>query len=83
MMSAVEVVREWKRRNRAGDLAALAQGLDLDRYTEQCLGLTGWTTGYDIARGELCAQPDRALGRRGQPPRRRSSTVPTAEVARA
>jgi hypothetical protein len=48
--SPVEVVREWKRRNQAGDLGCLGEVVDLDGYTEQCLGLTGWTTGYSAAR---------------------------------
>jgi hypothetical protein len=48
--AAVDVVREWKRRNQAGDLVGLAEVVDLDGYTEQCVGLTGWTVGYEIAR---------------------------------
>jgi hypothetical protein len=43
--NAVDVVREWKRRNQAGDLDDLAEVVNLEGYTEQCLGLTGWTTG--------------------------------------
>jgi hypothetical protein len=48
--SPVDVVREWKLRNKAGDLGRLGEVVDLDGYTEQCVGLTGWTTGYGIAR---------------------------------
>jgi predicted ester cyclase len=33
----------------AGDFAHLGDVVDLDGYTEICLGLTGWTTGYDVA----------------------------------
>ena len=49
MASAGEVVGEWKRRLRAGEWAQMGEIVDLDGYTEICLGLTGWTTGYDVA----------------------------------
>jgi ketosteroid isomerase-like protein len=50
MRDPVEVVRLWKERNRAGDLDSLGEVVDLEGYTETCLGLTGWTKGYDVAR---------------------------------
>lgn len=50
MTDPIAIVREWKARNRAGDLNSLGEVVDLDGYTESCLGLTGWTTGYEIAR---------------------------------
>jgi predicted ester cyclase len=31
------------------DFEHMGDVVDLERYTEICLGLTGWTTGYDIA----------------------------------
>jgi predicted ester cyclase len=39
---------EWRRRQAAGD-EELGDIVDLDGYTENCLGLTSWTTGYAIA----------------------------------
>jgi len=33
----------------AGDVAALGEVVDLEGYTENCLGLTGWTTGFGVA----------------------------------
>jgi ketosteroid isomerase-like protein len=50
MRDPVEVVRLWKERNRAGDLDSLGEVVDLEGYTETCLGLTDWTKGYDVAR---------------------------------
>ena len=49
MSSPLEVVREWKKRLRARDFEHMGDVVDLERYTENCLGLTGWTTGYDVA----------------------------------
>ena len=49
MMTASELVREWKRRMRAGEFDAMGDLVDLDGYTEICLGLTGWTVGFDVA----------------------------------
>jgi ketosteroid isomerase-like protein len=46
---AGEVVAEWKRRLRAGDWDHMGEVVDLEGYTEICLGLTGWTTGYEVA----------------------------------
>jgi predicted ester cyclase len=51
MASPLEVVREWRRRQGAGETATLGEVVDLEGYTENCLGLTGWTTGYEIASG--------------------------------
>jgi predicted ester cyclase len=48
-VNAGEVVAEWKRRLRAGEWDAMGEVVDLDGYTEICLGLTGWTTGYAVA----------------------------------
>jgi predicted ester cyclase len=47
--TALDVVRQWKERMRARDFEHLGDIVDLDGYTEICLGLTGWTTGYDVA----------------------------------
>jgi RNA polymerase sigma-70 factor, ECF subfamily len=48
---ALEIVTEWQRRQASGDVDHLADVVDLDGYTENCLGLTGWTTGYATAAG--------------------------------
>ncbi|MGI5517994.1 ester cyclase [Streptomyces sp. CA-106131] len=49
MPTAADTVREWKRRMRAREFDRMADVVDLEGYTEICLGLTGWTTGYDVA----------------------------------
>jgi predicted ester cyclase len=49
MPSPLEVVQEWRRRQAAGEVDELDEVVDLDAYTENCLGLTGWTTGYATA----------------------------------
>ena len=49
MASPLEVVKEWKARMRARNFEQMADVVDLEGYTENCLGLTGWTTGYQIA----------------------------------
>ena len=49
MATAREIVGEWKRRLRAGEWDRMGEVVDLEGYTEICLGLTGWTTGYDVA----------------------------------
>src|SRR5262245_25617649 len=49
MPGPLEVYREYQRRLAAGDGAALGEVVDLDGYTEDCLGLTGWTTGLGVA----------------------------------
>lgn len=49
MMSPVEVYREWQRCLAKNDQAGTARVVDLDGYTEICLGLTDWTTGYQVA----------------------------------
>jgi len=49
MPTAAEIVREWKSRLHTHDFGHMEDVVDLDGYTEICLGLTGWTTGYGIA----------------------------------
>ena len=45
----IEVFREWQRCLAANDLEGTARVVDLEGYTEICLGLTEWTTGYERA----------------------------------
>jgi predicted ester cyclase len=47
--SPTEVFHEWQRCLAANDQEGTAKVVDIDGYTEICLGLTGWTTGYEIA----------------------------------
>jgi predicted ester cyclase len=51
--SSTEVFREWQRCLAANDQEGAAKVVDLDGYTEICLGLTGWTTGYEVAAGNF------------------------------
>lgn len=48
-MTNVEVFEEWQRCLRTNDAEGTARVVDLEGYTEICLGLTPWTTGYASA----------------------------------
>jgi predicted ester cyclase len=43
------IFREWQRCIQENDMEGTARVVDLDAYTEICLGLTEWTTGYQVA----------------------------------
>ena len=45
----IETYREWQRCLAMNDREGTSKVVDMDRYTEICLGLTHWTTGYDVA----------------------------------
>jgi predicted ester cyclase len=47
--SPSEVFGEWQRCLAAGDQEGAAKVVDIEGYTEICLGLTGWTLGYEVA----------------------------------
>jgi len=47
--SSIEVFREWQRCIATNDQEGTARVVDMDGYTEICLGLTDWTTGYAVA----------------------------------
>jgi predicted ester cyclase len=47
--SPKEVFFEWQRCLAANDQDGTAKVVDRAGYTEICLGLTEWTTGYDVA----------------------------------
>jgi predicted ester cyclase len=49
MPTALEVVRSWQARLRAHDFGDTSDVVDVDGYTEICLGLTNWTVGYQVA----------------------------------
>jgi predicted ester cyclase len=48
-LSPLFVYREWQRCLTTNDEAGTARVVDLDGYTEICLGPTDWTTGYQPA----------------------------------
>ena len=50
-MRPLELFQEWQRTIAAQDYEGMRQVVDFDGYTENCLGLTGWTTGYEAALG--------------------------------
>jgi predicted ester cyclase len=45
----LEVYRRFQSYLLRGEFARLGEVADLDGYTENCVGLTGWTTGLQIA----------------------------------
>jgi predicted ester cyclase len=48
-LSPLEVYREWQRRMAMQQFDHMGEVVDLEGYTEICLGLTGWTTGFEVA----------------------------------
>jgi predicted ester cyclase len=48
-LSPLEVYREWQRRIATQQFDHMGEVVDLEGYTEICLGLTGWTTGFEVA----------------------------------
>jgi predicted ester cyclase len=49
MSDALDVVRRWRERMRARDFDHMGDAVDLEGYTEICLGLTDWTVGFEVA----------------------------------
>ena len=49
MASPLEIYSAYQQRLQAQDYARLGEVVDLQGYTENCLGLTGWTTGFEVA----------------------------------
>ena len=49
MSSPLEIYSAFQQRLQSQDYDHLGEVVDLQGYTENCLGLTGWTTGFDIA----------------------------------
>ena len=47
--SPTDVFQEWQRCLAANDQDGAAKVVDVEAYTEICLGLTDWTTGYEVA----------------------------------
>src|SRR5215471_4883633 len=49
MGTPLEIYSAFQQRLQTQDYAQLADVVDLQGYTENCLGLTGWTTGFEVA----------------------------------
>ena len=49
MSSPLQIYSAFQQRLQTQDYAHLAEVVDLEGYTENCLGLTGWTTGFEVA----------------------------------
>jgi predicted ester cyclase len=49
MASPLQIYAAYQQRLQDQDYAHLGEVVDLQGYTENCLGLTGWTTGFEIA----------------------------------
>jgi predicted ester cyclase len=43
----------WRQAIAAGNPSGFGEVVDLELYTENCLGLTGWTTRFDVALANL------------------------------
>jgi predicted ester cyclase len=51
--SPLAIAGAWRKTIETNDRARFARVVDVDGYTENCLGLTGWTTGFERALGNL------------------------------
>lgn len=49
MLSPLEIYGAYQKRLQDQDYAHLGEVVDFQGYTENCLGLTGWTTGFEVA----------------------------------
>jgi len=49
MASPLEIFNEWQSRQMAGDFEHLGEVVDLEGFRDICIGLSDWTTGYEIA----------------------------------
>src|SRR5215813_13585082 len=49
MTSPLQIYSAYQQRLHDQDYAHLGEVVDLQGYTENCLGLTGWTTGFEVA----------------------------------
>jgi predicted ester cyclase len=45
----LEIFYEWQRRQSAGDFEHLGEVVNLEGFRDICIGLSGWTTGYQAA----------------------------------
>jgi predicted ester cyclase len=49
MTTPLQIYSAFQQRLQSQDYAHLGEVVDLSGYTENCLGLTGWTTGFEVA----------------------------------
>jgi predicted ester cyclase len=49
MKRPLEIYHRFQQLLFAGDFARLGEVVDIEGYTENCVGITGWTTGLQIA----------------------------------
>src|SRR5437667_8359018 len=49
MASPLEIYNEWQSRQMARDVEHLGEVVDLVGFRDICIGLSGWTTGYEAA----------------------------------
>ena len=49
MQNPLDIYSSFQRCLQAQDYEYLGDVVDLQGYTENCLGLTGWTTGFEVA----------------------------------
>jgi predicted ester cyclase len=49
MVSPLEIYNAWQSRQMAGDVEHLGEVVDLEGFRDICIGLSDWTTGYQIA----------------------------------
>jgi predicted ester cyclase len=49
MASPLEIYNEWQSRQMARDFEHLGEVVDLEGFRDICIGLSGWTTGYEAA----------------------------------
>jgi predicted ester cyclase len=49
----LQISNRWRQAIGAGDPSRFSETVDTEGYTENCLGLTGWTTGFEVALANL------------------------------
>ena len=49
MASPLEIYTVWQSRQMAGDVEHLGEVVDLEGFRDICIGLSDWTTGYEVA----------------------------------
>ena len=62
MSRPLEIYEAFQQRLQAQDHGHLGEVVDLQGYTENCLGLTGWTTGFEVALGNYARNILAAFG---------------------
>ena len=52
-LTPLQISNQWRQAIGAGDPSRFGETVDIEGYTENCLGLTGWTTGFEVALANL------------------------------